>query len=546
MRILALFLSVWIVLVGVSSAAAHAQLETSDPAPNARLTAAPDRIRLTFTEPLEPNYSRVNLRGIDGATIETPPSAVDPADPYTMTLESSDLPDGVYTVVWRSLSAADGHPASGSYAFSIGMATVQMQIAPISESVDPAHAIIRALHLLTFALPVGTAAFMAFVWIPILPNVESRRLNLLAWIGWIALGVLMVILLVMQAQIAAGEAVKLEQIGMFAGSSTFGRLWIIRMGLWIAFGAAFLLVPKRGRIAWIAAFLIGVSIAVIHAMFSHAVIAGGLAIAANALHLIGAGVWIGGLIAFSLALSLKAGRSRAGTLIAAFSNVARLAVIALIISGVYATWLQVGTLEALTSTVYGRILVFKLILIVPLLAIAAVNLLVTARKLKAGERIWVGRLRGLIVVEIALACGVLAAAGILTSGAPARGVIDARQAAAEAANRPDPYFGMVETDEIMVHLEVLPALVGENEFIVTPFTLDGIPIEDATRIRLRFDNLDSPIGQSELRAAHQGDGVYTVSGANLSLAGRWRIRVTIARPGFYDTVVDFEVEVPAP
>ena len=34
----------------------------------------------------------------------------------------ANLPDGVYTVAWRTVSAVDGHLATGSFAFGIGVA----------------------------------------------------------------------------------------------------------------------------------------------------------------------------------------------------------------------------------------------------------------------------------------------------------------------------------------------------------------------------------------------------------------------------------------
>jgi len=543
MRLLSYIFISFSLLIGVAPVRAHANLADSDPAPNARLETAPATIRLTFTEPLEANYSRITLRAIDGSTVETPPSTLDPADAHIMNLAPGALPDGIYTVVWRVLSAADGHPTSGNYAFSVGMASVSGAAeSSINETIEPSNAMIRALHTLAFALPVGTVAFIVFVWSPVRPHADKRRLRALTWIGWIALGVSLIGVLVMQATIAAGAAVDLTQISAFIGGTTFGRLWLIRVCLWIAFGAA-VTIASTLRGGWSAALLIGASMAVAHSAFSHAAAFDGVAIAANTLHVLGAAVWIGGLSAFALALTLREGRATAGKLVARFSKLARLAVIALVISGLYATWLHVGTLDALTTTVYGRTLLLKLILFAPLLGIAALNLLITGRALRAGKSIWVGRLRGLIVAEIALACGVLAAAGILTSGAPARGVIDARIAAAQAAIVPDPYFSMIETGDVMIHLEILPGVVGENEFIVTPMTLDGMPILDATRVRLRFDNLDTPIGRSEARAEHIGDGVYRVTGANLSLAGMWRIRLTLARPGSYDTVVDFEAQI---
>jgi putative copper export protein len=61
--------------------------------------------------------------------------------------------------------------------------------------------------------------------------------------------------------------------------------------------------------------------------------------------------------------------------VTAFSNYARAAVPLLIVTGLYAAWLEVGSVEALLRTVYGQALLVKLILFLPLLAVAGINLL---------------------------------------------------------------------------------------------------------------------------------------------------------------------------
>lgn len=109
---------------------------------------------------------------------------------------------------------------------------------------------------------------------------------------------------------------------------------------------------------------------------------------------------------------------------------------------------------------------------------------------------------------------------------------------------------MQTVDELHVMLTIMPGSVGENDFVVDLSTPTGEPVIDVSLIRLRFDHQD--LGQSELRiepAANpeqQEGGLYHITGANLSVPGEWRIRVTIARPDQYDTVVDFNPTIAAP
>ena len=297
--------------------------------------------------------------------------------------------------------------------------------------------------------------------------------------------------------------------------------------------------------------MIGVAILVIQSLFSHANASLNqfAAVANDWMHLLCTTLWIGGLAAFVVVMVTIRRESNqislTRQLVASFSNYARAAVALLILTGLYAAWLEVGSVDALLHTVYGQTLGIKMLMFVPLLVLAATNLTLTKRGLSMGKTIWIGRLRGLISAEIALTLGILFAVGVMTSGSPARGVQALREAAAAPAQT-QPYLGVEIVDNQMMHLQVVPGYVGENEFIVTPFDENSDPINDASLIRLRFNNMDQNIGESELRPklSHQGD--YRVTGANLSIPGHWRIRMTVARPGKFDAVADFNVNIELP
>ncbi|CAG0990178.1 partial Copper transport protein YcnJ, partial [Anaerolineae bacterium] len=219
-----------------------------------------------------------------------------------------------------------------------------------------------------------------------------------------------------------------------------------------------------------------------------------------------------------------------------------------ITTGSYAAWLQVGSMDGLFDTQYGQALLVKLLLIMPLLGIAGFNLILTQRGLQQGQRIWAGRLQGLVGIEIALACGILMAVGVMTAIAPARGVIELREAQASAQTEPpaNPIVESQTADAMNIQLDISPGYVGGNTFAVRLTDLSGKPIEDATLIRLRFENQAENLGRSELNPIHQGDGVYSVSGSNLSTPGDWQIRVNIQRPNVFDTVIDFNPQVSLP
>ncbi|MFN8452369.1 MAG: copper resistance protein CopC [Anaerolineae bacterium] len=88
-----------------------------------------------------------------------------PRRPEADVVAPGDLPDGVYTVSWRAISAADGHSTRGSYAFSVGAVSLALaQAAPDTETILLPSAPVRWLNLLSMALAVGSVSFAVCAW----------------------------------------------------------------------------------------------------------------------------------------------------------------------------------------------------------------------------------------------------------------------------------------------------------------------------------------------------------------------------------------------
>ena len=101
---------------------AHAYLESSTPAAGASLSQAPDQLRLTFTEAVDPSFSNVQVLDARRQQVDKGDSHVAPDDPRSMIVSLGSVPDGLYTVAWRTLSSVDGHSVNGAYPLFIGIA----------------------------------------------------------------------------------------------------------------------------------------------------------------------------------------------------------------------------------------------------------------------------------------------------------------------------------------------------------------------------------------------------------------------------------------
>jgi copper resistance protein C len=96
---------------------AHAKLQSSSPAKDAHLTAAPKSLTLTFNEAAQLAVLKLTSGGTE-IPITVDKSAKASAS-FTFPLPA--LAAGSYTVQWTAVAADDGHVTKGSFAFSIAL-----------------------------------------------------------------------------------------------------------------------------------------------------------------------------------------------------------------------------------------------------------------------------------------------------------------------------------------------------------------------------------------------------------------------------------------
>jgi methionine-rich copper-binding protein CopC len=97
---------------------AHPQLQSADPAAGAE-TTSPSQIRITFTEPVVPQFSGIELRDQTGRSIAMEKSETDPANKKILIVPVKErLAPGDYKVEWHAVSE-DTHRVKGSYSFRV-------------------------------------------------------------------------------------------------------------------------------------------------------------------------------------------------------------------------------------------------------------------------------------------------------------------------------------------------------------------------------------------------------------------------------------------
>jgi putative copper resistance protein D len=148
---------------------------------------------------------------------------------------------------------------------------------------------------------------------------------------------------------------------------------------------------------------------------------GDLQLASDIVHLVAAGVWLGGLLPFIIALVGLTRGEELETITRRFSTLAFTSVLLVMATGIVNGWLLVGTVSALAATLYGNLLLAKIGLFVLMLAFAAVNRLVLTPQLAAESRVS-SRARSRLAIhsacELALGAAILVLVGVLGTLAP--------------------------------------------------------------------------------------------------------------------------------
>jgi copper transport protein len=254
----------------------------------------------------------------------------------------------------------------------------------------------------------------------------------------------------------------------------------------------------------------------------HASVIGVGSVIADAAHVQAAAAWTGALAFVVLALVMARGRrwELAAASVPRFSTVAVVSVAILLVAGAINGYLQVRALRGLWETEYGILLLIKIGLVLPLLALGAYNNRFAVPRLREQIASVVERRRFLRLagVELVIMLAVVGVTAGLVNAPPARTEISMHEAS-EMELRLGP---------MRAQLEVMPGAVGSNEIHLE--FMRGRP--DEVKISASLES--KGIGPLRYRARRGMEpNTYVVRRANLAPAGEWKLRIE-ARRGEFD------------
>jgi copper transport protein len=453
---------------------AHAQLVASSPASGAVLPESPDELRLVFSEPIEGEATALDLAGLDGTPVLDRAGTVDPEDPYALVVAPPDLADGIYTLTWRSLSAADGHVADGFLYFGVGNVEGSLPVSSghtVHGETDVIGVIGRWLTYVGLLAALGLATFQ---WLVLREGRMPRRLAQLLAAG-LAIAAIATLVTAVASGIEAGTG------AAYLFESRTGVLQVARAGV-AALGAALLLIgPERfARPVAITAGFAGIVLLVVAGHAS--AVEGQAAIAAGVVHVTAVGIWLGGVAGLLLLLLRPAWIAGSApppmrTAVPRFSALALASIGLVIATGAYSAWVETGTILPI-GTEYGRTLIIKSALVLGALTVGGLNYFDGGRM-----RNWLDGFPTRIKVEVLLGAAILAMSAVLATTPP---VDEASGVAIEPV--PDA-FGEVAPG---MSMEVIPGRPGVNRIVVrTPEAMVAVD-----RMELGLEDLDNATSTS--------------------------------------------------
>lgn len=518
-------------------------LVAADPPPNALLADAPDRIVLTFAEPIAPRSVAVRL--LDASGGETPlPAAVDETDSArAVAWPPGMLGGGDYTVLWSIRSAQSGELLSGAYPFRAGVVNNPGAAALDSEWPAPWATLLRWLVFLGTALAGG-----GFAWARLIaPAPGAHAPGSLPRRGTMTAGALIALLSTIAAPLllgvrASGElgelanALRAMPLGWWIQLVALASLTLLCLGA-LASGRAASGMPAM--LDWVGlgaglAALAGLSLT---SRATHPV--DPPAVALEIAHQWSTALWASGL------LYLAAGWRELGSDIARFRLVRWVGGVLLAISigtGVAAAWGHLPDLATAIASRYGQALAAKTLLVLAILGLGLLAMILPRRSNAV-------QASGSLATQGCLALLAMLLSALLALLALPGSVTPATLAGVDLVDivRVDP--AAFPTGTGAIHLLVQPASPGTQTIVVrltdaagAPLTADPSPVVEVVWHPLLGE---APATIRNGLQAERAGSLFSGS-VRLPAATWWEAEVIVTPPGGIATRAHFWLILPDP
>jgi copper transport protein len=516
-------------LTAAPSAFAHAILQESTPSNNSVVRTSPSQVSLRFNEAVETAFGSIRVYDCGGGRVDSGKIVRPSKDSVAVKIDRR-LSRGTYTVTWRVISA-DSHPVAGAFVFNVKKATPggsckQVFGATTPGAVDALFKFVRALDFALILLVVGGAAVLALVLRSAAPALRSRLFRILAGLSF-GLVIAAVLCIVLQGAVAGGfgltEAFRWDTVHSVL-QTRFGRAFLWQIGLAIVVGAVALLASRSRRLELLP--LLALLLLPTISAAGHARTSGSWALLFDTTHIAAASAWVGGL-AFTLLALMLAGEDRwplASRAVPRFSILAVVSVVTLIAAGSLRGYQEVRAFHGLWDTTYGQLLLAKIALVLPLLALGAYNNRFAVPRLKKQIASVVERRRFLRAAgaELAIMATIVGVTAVLVTEPPAKASVKAAKYATDTVP-----IGPLELNYV-----VQPAKAGPNTIHLYFYKpKSGFPanVDDA---KLSATLPSAGLGPLRIPLTKIVASHYTTSAGVFPQPGDWQVTIEVRRGAF--------------
>ncbi|MGJ5092796.1 copper resistance D family protein [Bradyrhizobium oligotrophicum] len=305
--------------------------------------------------------------------------------------------------------------------------------------------VLRGLTLLAQSFTVGGLAFLLLLLRPlqqrlsadaIVVGKRSQRFLRRSAFGWFAvvlaaLAVNMAALIgTLDLSLGAAAGADFARSGMAVGACALGIAALARTGSWAAWRVVALAVLAG------AALLLQLNLT--HAA-SRLEVRWPL-LAADFLHMLGAGIWIGGLPYFLMALHGCKANDDQRLIGRRYSLMSMVSVAAIVLGGIVMAIAYLGSFEAIYGTAYGVMMSAKVAMLLMLLALGAGNFFAVERLRRGDPAAPLSRMKRFVEVELGIGLTALLTAGSLTSLPPGIDLSQDRLSLSEIVERAAPQW----------------------------------------------------------------------------------------------------------
>lgn len=584
----ALLLALLFVGLSVSRTYAHAGLIRTDPPDGTVLDEAPSEMKLWFSESITPEFSSFRLIDINGQEYKFPNIHIDATDSKLVVLTLPDgLEDGVYSLNWSVHSQVDGHVTNGLVVMGIGAGTELGGVPTAVEVETPwMEAVLRWLNFTLLSVVVG-GLVVAYIILnkarrrsEIAPQVVQAQQALMQLlikvtaVAWIVGFLLLIYQAVSLMQNLPEGPTVFSTSWQIISATRWGWFWVARQLLLPIMAVLFLLVVRQpgtiaAKVGGAAATLLALVQLLFVSLNSHAAaLSRGalLAVAADWLHFVAVGVWLGSILTMAWVLIpiLRRERPLFMPIVKAtwglFGSIALVSVVVIIATGLYSTGQQVATFDTLLTSQYGRGILGKVGLLLLMGAVGLLNAMMLhpglarplgwlLRKPAGWTPLQLSALPRMVVVEGSIGLVILFIAGIVTALPTVRGpqyityysgaVVDSQA---------------IEVDDMLISLSAKPNLPGSNVVTIRASSFRRPEPASVFSVFARFTYLEEDMGTTTIETEKEvfnrtsltdlAAPVYRIGGTQFSLPGRWQVEVVVRRDGLEDSVAQFEWIVP--